>query len=110
MQLTIKERETGAVIASGHQNETVRLLEGNWYFEPEAVNMEHLRVTNRVYTCPYKGKCYWIDFQAPGVKATNIAWTYFETKPGYEFIKDRIAFYVRDTVATMAVSEQAVVE
>ena len=37
--------------------------EGNLYFQPEAVNQAALRVTDRTYTCPYKGTCNWVDYQ-----------------------------------------------
>jgi uncharacterized protein (DUF427 family) len=102
MALTIKERTTGNVIASGAENETVRVFEGNWYFKPEAVNMENLRVTERTYTCPYKGICYWIDIETPdGQRAQNVGWVYRHPKPGYEFIKDEIGFYARPTQLTL---------
>lgn len=100
MQYAIKERASEALIAQGNEQETVRLFEGNLYFSPDVVNMDHLKVTERTYTCPYKGVCYWIDLVAPGAQATNIAWVYRNPKAGYEFIKDEIAFYNRDTAGT----------
>jgi len=103
MSLIVKERFTGEIIASGTENESVRVFEGNWYFNPEVVNMEHLRVTERTYTCPYKGVCYWIDVETPdGQRAHNVAWVYRQPKPGYEFIKDQIGFYARSTQLTLA--------
>ena len=103
MSLTIKERSTGSIIASGVENETVRLFEGAWYFKPELVNMEYLHVTERIYTCPYKGVCYWIDIETPdGQRAQNIGWVYRQPKPGYEFIKDEIGFSARSTQVTLA--------
>jgi uncharacterized protein (DUF427 family) len=105
MHYTIKKRTDSEVIASGVADDTAQDFEGNWYFAPEAVNMQYLKVTNRTYTCPYKGTCFWIDFEAPDVHATNIAWVYQNPKPGYEFIKDQIGFYVRNTSATVAARE-----
>jgi uncharacterized protein (DUF427 family) len=104
MKLTIKEKNSDLVIASG-DDKTAQVFEGNWYFKPEAVDMTHLRVTDRTYTCPYKGVCYWVDLEAPGMTAQNIGWTYFDTKTGYDFIKGKIAFYARDTQGTYAVKE-----
>jgi uncharacterized protein (DUF427 family) len=101
MPLTIKARTTGAVIATGKAEETVIPFEGNWYFAPENVNMQHLKVTQRTYTCPYKGVCFWIDLATPNGYAQNIAWVYNNPKPGYEFIKDQIGFYARNTSGTM---------
>jgi len=103
MAFVVKERHSGEMIASAQDHQTVRLFEGNWYFKPEAVNMQHLKVTERTYTCPYKGVCFWIDLETPdGVKAQNVGWVYRNPKPTYEFIKDQIAFYARPTEGTLS--------
>lgn len=106
MPLVIKEKNSQQVIASGSPSDnTARVFEGNWYFDPKVVDMSHLVVTNRTYTCPYKGVCFWIDLEAPGQSAKNIAWVYNNPKPGFEMIKDQIGFYARDTAGTIAVRE-----
>ncbi len=105
MHYTIKKRSDSEIIASGMSDDTVQDFEGNWYFAPEAVNMQYLKVTNRTYTCPYKGICFWIDLETPDGHAMNIAWIYQNPKPGFEFIKDQIGFYARNTSATVAVQE-----
>jgi uncharacterized protein (DUF427 family) len=103
MPLVIKEKGTQAVIAEGSPSDnSARVFEGNWYFDPANVKMDHLKVTNRTYTCPYKGVCFWIDLESPEVSARNVAWVYNTPKPGYEMIKDQIAFYARDTAGTLA--------
>lgn len=102
MNMIVKERKSGDVIASGSENEKARVFEGNWYFAPDAVDMTYLRVSDRTYTCPYKGVCFWIDTEAQDGSVTrNVAWVYNNPKPGYEFIKDEIAFYARDTGGTL---------
>ncbi len=64
--------------------------------------MENLVITERTYTCPYKGVCNWIDFKtADGRVVQNIGWVYRRMKPGYEFIQDQIGFYARPTSATI---------
>src|SRR5258706_7397662 len=103
MPLTIKERSTGSIIATGAENENVRVFEGAWYFKPELVNMEYLHVTERTYTCPYKGVCYWIDIETPdGQRAQNVGWVYRQPKSSYEFIANEIGFYARATQVTLA--------
>jgi uncharacterized protein (DUF427 family) len=103
MPLVVKERQTGEVIASGNENEQVRAFEGNWYFQPDTVTMDHLRVTERTYTCPYKGVCYWVDLVDADQKVTqNIGWVYRQPKAGYEFIKDQFGFYARATEGTLS--------
>ena len=106
MTLAIKKKSDGAIIAQGsEQQKTAHEFEGNWYFAPDAVDMQYLTVTNRTYTCPYKGTCYWLDMQTPEGRVVNAAWVYDNPKPGYEFIKDQIGFYVRNTEVSLAVSE-----
>lgn len=107
MRYTIKKKGNSEIIASGIPDQTVQDFEGNWYFSPEAVNMQHLKITNRTYTCSYKGTCYWIDLEAPEGKVTNFGWVYQNPKPGYEFIKDHIAFYVRNTEVTQALQDKS---
>lgn len=105
--LIIRERISGAVIAAGSEAEgSVRILEDCWYFTPENVDMTYLTRTQRTYNCPYKGVCYWIDLEAPGNKAKNIGFIYPEPLHGYEFIRGRIAFYGRETSATIAMIEE----
>jgi uncharacterized protein (DUF427 family) len=93
---------TDEPVAAGTQPNTMIVLEGHWYFPPSVVDMQYLRVTERTYTCPYKGVCYWIDLEAPGARAQNIAWVYRDPKPGFEMIKDWIGFFARDTAGTHA--------
>lgn len=106
MPFIVKEKDSGQVIAAGKTSDkTALLFEGNWYFAPDAVDMSHLKVTNRTYTCPYKGVCFWVDLESPTLQAKNIGWVYNNPKPGYEMIKDHIGFYARDTSGTVAVQE-----
>ncbi len=106
MSLKIKQKDTQQVIAEGSPDDKSALVfEGNWYFAPDHVNMQYLKVTERTYTCPYKGVCYWIDLDSPTLKAENIGWVYQNPKPGFEMIKGQIGFYARDTQGTLAVRE-----
>ena len=40
MELVVKERANWTIIAKGSESKTVRVFEGNWYYAPEAVQME----------------------------------------------------------------------
>ena len=106
MKFTVKARASGETLAQAAEP-AVRQFEGNLYFAPGSVNAEHLVVTERIYTCPYKGVCYWVDLASPTDRAQNIAWIYREPKPGYEFIKDQWGFYNRDTAGTQTLREEA---
>mgnify|MGYP001147689170 CR=1 FL=1 len=106
MALVIKERNSGDVIASGYEeDDSIRYLEGCWYYKPDCVDMTHLVVTDRTYTCPYKGICYWIDLETSETQVRNVAFVYRQPMDGYEYIEDRIAFYARDTSGTIACEE-----
>ena len=100
MRYQVKERNTGEVIATGFEDQQVQVFEGNLYFAPEAVDLGHLQVTERTYTCPYKGVCFWIDLETPSGHFQNIAWVYRDPKPKYEFIKDQIGFHLYETSGT----------
>jgi uncharacterized protein (DUF427 family) len=105
MPVTIRERNSGEIIAEGNVNETTQWLEGNWYFAPEVVDMTRLKISNRTYTCPYKGVCFWVDLETGGETIRNVGWVYPDPKPSFAFIKDRIAFYGRDTAGTVIDAE-----
>jgi len=105
-KVTIQTNFNGATLAEGVIGQTVQVVEEGWYFAPEAVDTTYLRITDRIYTCPYKGVCYWIDLDAPEMRAQNVAWVYSEPKRGYEKIKGLIAFSRRGSNATIA-TEQA---
>jgi len=99
-EITIKASQADVSLASGLEGRSVVRLEGNWYFDPEAVDMRYLKVTERTYVCPHKGVCFWIDLDAPGQQARDVAWVYTIIKPNYEYIKDRIGFYGGTRAAT----------
>ena len=94
MSIVIKEKTSGTPLASGDLGQEVVSYEGNFYFLPEAVEHDRLKVTARTYTCPAKGTCNWVDYVGPdGSTVKDVAWVYPTPKPGHEIIKDRYAFY-----------------
>lgn len=107
MRYIIRKNADGEIIASGIPDQTVQDFEGNWYFAPSAIDMKYLKITDRTYTCSYKGTCFWVDLETPEGKVTNFGWVYQNPKPGYELIKDHIGVYVRKTGVTDAIQEKA---
>ncbi len=107
MAFIIEQKGSGRLIAQGSPAEDTALLyEGNWYFNPDQVDMTHLKITERTYTCPYKGVCFWIDLEAPELTARNVAWVYNHPMTGHEIIRNRIGFYARETAGTVAVKRE----
>lgn len=102
MGIVIREKDSGVVLAEAEENgKDVVRYEGNFYFAPDQVKPDILRVTERTYTCPYKGTCHWVDYVGPeGATVPDVAWVYAEPKPGHEAIKGRYAFYAGARGAT----------
>ena len=96
----VEDKQSGKQLAAAAAGEGAQLFEGAWYFDRTAVDFSNLVITEKTYICPYKGTCYWIDLVTPDYGAENIAFTYFEVNSGYEFIKDKIAFYAGTREAT----------
>jgi uncharacterized protein (DUF427 family) len=94
MGIEIKEKNSGTVLAHGEVGTDAVKYEGNWYFQPEKVETSHLEVTDRTYTCPYKGTCNWVDYVGTdGTRVRDVAWVYPAPKAGHDLIKDRYGFY-----------------
>jgi uncharacterized protein (DUF427 family) len=101
MGVIIREAGSGIVLAQGELGDQVVGYEGNLYFQPDAVNRGVLRVTERTYTCPYKGTCNWVDYQgSDGRVVQDVAWVYARVKPGHEVIEGRFGFYAGTRGAT----------
>jgi uncharacterized protein (DUF427 family) len=94
MSVTIREKDSGTTLAEAEEGPSLAKYEGNWYFDPAAVRADVLKVTERTYTCPYKGTCNWVDFVAPdGITVKDVAWVYPKVKAGHELIQGRYGFY-----------------
>jgi uncharacterized protein (DUF427 family) len=101
MSVTIRERESGNALAKADVGPGVVKYEGNWYFDPEAVQTAILKVTDRTYTCSVKGTCNWVDYVgADGRIVKDVAWVYPKVKPGHEAIEGRYGFYAGTRGAT----------
>jgi len=102
MNVTIRERESGAALAEAEVGPNLAKYEGNWYFDPAAVQSDVLRVSERVYTCPIKGACNWVDYVGPeGQVVRDVAWVYPKVKPGHELIQGRYGFYAASRGGTI---------
>ena len=102
MRIVTITSSSGETLASGTEPEEVFELEGNWYFDPARVNAAALDVTERTYTCPYKGTCRWVDFVGEEGRIPQVAWVYRDPLPGYERIDGRYGFYGSSRAGTFA--------
>jgi uncharacterized protein (DUF427 family) len=67
-------------------------LPGRYYVPREDVRAE-LSDGQGNGTCPWKGRWKHIDLRTEDKAASNVAWTYFETMPVCDPVRDYIAFY-----------------
>lgn len=77
--------------------EAIRVLETShppvYYLPPHAVLGAELRKTARRTLCEYKGVAAYVDVTVGARTARAAAWFYSDPMPGYESIRDHLAFY-----------------
>jgi uncharacterized protein (DUF427 family) len=80
----------GAEIA---QSDETRVVEGNHYFPPDAVDHRYLRESDHTSVCPWKGTARYWDVVVDGDVNENAAWTYPQTKEKARPIEGYVAFW-----------------
>ena len=104
--LTIREVRSGRTFVSADPGQ-YQEIEGNWYVDPTAVDQSVLRTTKHDYRCPYKGRCFYVDFDDGGSRVERVAWIYDDPQPGWEHIKGRYGFYAGATAAKFGKTKDA---
>lgn len=69
------------------------IVEGNHYFPPDAIRLEHFRPSDTHSTCPWKGEASYYDVVVGDEVNKDAAWYYPETKDAAREIKGRVAFW-----------------
>jgi uncharacterized protein (DUF427 family) len=64
-----------------------------YYLPPMDVRMDLLETTSHHSFCEFKGEAGYWSLALPGREIPNAAWSYPEPSPGYEPIRDYVAFY-----------------
>jgi uncharacterized protein (DUF427 family) len=64
-----------------------------YYLPPDDVRMDFLRATEHSSVCEWKGRARYHALVLVDREVVNIAWSYPEPNPGYEAIRDHLAFY-----------------
>ena len=80
----------GAVLAESDQ---CRVVEGNYYFPPEAVRREFFRESPTHTTCGWKGVASYYTIEVGGQQNKDAAWYYPEPKPAAKEIAGYVAFW-----------------
>lgn len=90
--ICVKRRRDGKVLVeakAGH----FQKLEDKWYIHRDCVDRALFETSDRVYSCPDKGMCYWIDLAGEVTYINDVAWVYPEPRSGYENIAGWYGFY-----------------
>lgn len=76
---------------------SLRVLETShppvYYIPPGDVQHEYLIHTDRISYCEFKGEAAYYTIQVKDKVSENAGWSYRSPNPGYESLKDYIAFY-----------------
>ena len=75
------------------ESNNTKVVEGNHYFPPEAVNKAYLTESSTSTTCPWKGKASYYSVSVDGKTNEDAAWYYPEPKSAASEIKDHVAFW-----------------
>ncbi|HSK94365.1 MAG TPA: DUF427 domain-containing protein [Candidatus Angelobacter sp.] len=100
----------GQVVAESRR--AIRVLETagapTWYLPPADVRMELLvPVPGRRTVCEWKGTATYFDLVVGERRSERAAWTYADPRPGFEAIRDHIAFYPARVDAALVDGERA---
>ena len=80
----------GAVVAESDRCEVV---EGNYYFPPDAIKTEYFKPSNTHTTCSWKGQASYYTLSVAGEENKDAAWYYPEPKKKASNIKGYVAFW-----------------
>ncbi len=87
---TYRATWNGALLA---ESEATVVVEGNHYFPPESLRIEHFRGSSTHTRCPWKGVASYYDIVVDGKLNTDAAWYYPEPTPEAHRIAGRVAFW-----------------
>ena len=80
----------GVLIA---QSDAARVVEGNHYFPPAAVDTARLRPSSTHTVCSWKGTASYYDVVVDGEVNKDAAWYYPQPKPAAQDIAGYVAFW-----------------
>jgi uncharacterized protein (DUF427 family) len=83
-------RWKGVVLA---ESPRTKVVEGNHYFPPEALQMQHFRPSDTHTTCFWKGVASYYHVEVDGEVNRDAAWYYPQIKPAAKHIEGWVAFW-----------------
>jgi uncharacterized protein (DUF427 family) len=70
-----------------------KVVEGNHYFPPDAIDDDYVEESDHTTTCPWKGEARYYDVVVDGARNGNAAWYYPSPSDAASEIKDHVAFW-----------------
>lgn len=80
----------GAVLA---QSDDTRVVEGNHYFPPAALQMAFFKPSDKQTVCSWKGTAHYYDVEVDGNVNKDAAWFYPEPKSAASNVTGYVAFW-----------------
>jgi uncharacterized protein (DUF427 family) len=80
----------GAVVA---ESDNCEIVEGNYYFPPDAIKAEYFQASNTHTICSWKGEASYYTLKVEDQENKDAAWYYPDPKPKAQNIKGYIAFW-----------------
>lgn len=74
------------------ESDDTLVVEGNHYFPPESLKVEHFTETSTTTMCPWKGTASYLSLDVDGVRENDAAWSYRTPSIEADNIKDYVAF------------------
>ena len=80
------------------ESDAVRVVEGNLYFPPDAVDRQYFRESETHTRCPWKGVASYYDVVVGDAVNRDAAWYYPETSEAAKNFEGYVAFWRGVTV------------
>lgn len=93
MAICVIRRADGQVLVRADNPEQVTTIGDAYYFLPDIIKLKGLEQSGRIYQCPLKGTCYWIDLITEKGAVIDASWTYLDPKKDYLHITGWYGFY-----------------
>ena len=91
-KITIRMKNDERILLKAQGNQ-LQEEENNYYVHPDLIDMSKFKVSDRIYNCPVKGICFWVDLKTDLGWINDICWVYPEPKKAYQHIAGWYGFY-----------------
>ena len=81
------------ILVRADDPDQVTAIGDTYYFHPEIVGLDGLEASGRIYKCPHKGTCNWIDLVTDKGVIIDASWMYPDPKENFHHIAGWYGFY-----------------